>query len=81
MGDNVNISGIRAAFETISLTPVTRAGEGNYLEVLKSIFEKETAKMTPAAGLPAGVFVANAAPGQTLASLNIANVSPESSSV
>jgi|GEM_PF-6927779 hypothetical protein len=71
MGDYINISSIRAAFEVTGVQPVQVAGAGNYMEVLRNIFEEKTRELQSAPGLPPGVYITNAAQEQTLASLHV----------
>ena len=65
-----DLSKIHGSFQITSLNPVTRAGDGNFMEVLRGQFDEVTAKLTPVQGMP-GVYAPNPAPEQTLASLNI----------
>jgi hypothetical protein len=74
MGD-INIGSIKSAFECTGTNPVRIRGAGNYMDALKNIFEEKTNSLQAAPGLPAGVYVANPQPEQTLATLNITSMS------
>ncbi len=65
-----DISRVHNSFQITSLDPVTRSGDGNFMETLSQLFDDVTNKMTPVQGMP-GVYTMNQGPEQTLSSLNI----------
>jgi hypothetical protein len=66
-------SKIQDSFKIISLNPVTRAGDGKFMEILREHFADIQQRMQPVTGMP-GVYTINPQPSQTLDSLNISSV-------
>ena len=66
-------SKIQDSFKIVSLNPVTRAGDGKFMDILRDHFADLQQRMQPVAGMP-GVYTINPEPPQTLDSLNISSV-------
>ena len=62
-------SKVQDSFKIVSLNPVTRAGDGKFMDILRDHFAEAQQKMKPVEGMP-GVYVINQ-PQQILDSLNI----------
>jgi len=70
---DVNFSKIQDSFRITSLNPVTRQGDGDFMEGLKDLFAAAQERMTPVEGLPEGVYTIASQP-QTLEGLQITSV-------
>ncbi len=66
-------SKIQDSFKIVSLNPVTRAGDGKFMDILKEHFAEAQQKLKPVEGMP-GVYTLNPEPPKTLDSLNISSV-------
>ncbi|MBN2057866.1 MAG: hypothetical protein JW782_03615 [Candidatus Saganbacteria bacterium] len=74
------LSRIHDSFRITSLNPVTRAGDGNFMQILRDQFDSAQARMKQVEGL-SGVFTMNPEPPQTLASLDITEATPETPAI
>jgi len=70
-----SFSKIHSSFEIVSLNPVRRAGDGNFMETLRTMFDDAQSKMQPVDGMQ-GVFTPNPEPPVDPTSLHITEASP-----
>ena len=71
-------SRIRDSFKIISLNPLKRAGDGNFMKLLHEQFAEAQQRMRQVEGKGMeGIYTINPEPPQNIASLDITDVSPD----